>query len=456
MELLSSSVLSDDEKSAINRLSAKIRADEKPLARLNNYYEGEQRLRHIGLAVPPELRSFETVINVPGMAVTEPTIRQSLRAFYKAGDSTKEDPALREAWEVNNLDSESTLCHQEEKIFGRTFVTVGANEDDDGHPLIRVEDPRQIGYTVDTRSRRMVEMLRLYRDEDRATRGTLLLPNTTVHVSRGRNGWAVDDRDDHDLGVVAAVLFANRRRGGQFTGRSEMSDVIGMTDGIARMLTNMQVGAEGHALPSYFITGAKKEDFRDRDGKDVPVWESYLTAIKALSNEGAKVWQFQAGDLKNFTDAINNMLAWCAASLGLPTRYAGQQSVNPAAEGAIRADEARLVGRVDAMNRIDGDSWAWDMGLYERFRTGDWPQANSIRVIWRDPATMTTAQIADAAVKMRQVGALSVEGLWDMLGWDEARKRQERERLSTEQVADPIVAATRNLAAGTGNAPVNG
>ena len=133
MELLSSSVLSDDEKSAINRLSAKIRADEKPLARLNNYYEGEQRLRHIGLAVPPELRSFETVINVPGMAVTEPTIRQSLRAFYKAGDSTKEDPALREAWEVNNLDSESTLCHQEEKIFGRTFVTVGANEDDDGH-----------------------------------------------------------------------------------------------------------------------------------------------------------------------------------------------------------------------------------------------------------------------------------------------------------------------------------
>ena len=90
-----------------------------------------------------------------------------------------------------------------------------------------------------------------------------------------------------------------------------MSDVIGMTDGIARMLTNMQVGAEGHALPSYFITGAKKEDFRDRDGNDVPVWESYLTAIKALSNEGAKVWQFQAGDLKNFTDAINHARVVC-------------------------------------------------------------------------------------------------------------------------------------------------
>ena len=43
-----------------------------------------------------------------------------------------------------------------------------------------------------------------------------------------------------------------------------------------------------------------------------------------------------------------------------------------------------------------------------------------------------------------------------MLGWDEARKLQERDRIAAESVLDPIVAATRNLAAGTGNAPVGG
>ena len=36
--------------------------------------------------------------------------------------------------------------------------------------------------------------------------------------------------------------------------------------------------------------------------------------------------------------------------LGLPTRYMGQQTVNPAAEGAIVADEIRLIKNVELMN----------------------------------------------------------------------------------------------------------
>lgn len=458
MELLAASVLSDDEKSAINRLAGQVRRDEPKLTLLDRYFAGEQRLRHIGLMVPPELRDFVTIINVPGMAVTEPTIRQRIKAFYRAGDSTRPDQALAEAWEANNLTSESTLLAQEKKVFGRSFITVGANEDDAEHPLIRVEDPRQIGFTVDSRRRRMSEMVRYYRDDaTKATHATLYLPGTTVHVVRGRNGWEVTDRDDHGLGVVPAVLCLHRRRAGRWEGRSEMSDVIPLTDSIARMVTNMGVGAEAIALPSYAISGAAQADFVDRDGKDIPVWESYLTSIKALTNDSAKVWQIQAGDLSNFTDAVNNMLAWCAAMLGLPTRYAGQQSVNPAAEGAIRADESRLVGRVEAMSRVDGDEWAWAMGLEERFRTGEWGQPNSIRTLWHDPATLTTSQTADAAVKMRQVGALSVEGMWDMLGWDEARKAQERQRLDAEQATDPLVAASRELMTGsTGAAAGNG
>ncbi|MBK6602326.1 MAG: hypothetical protein IPG28_12530 [Betaproteobacteria bacterium] len=109
------------------------------------------------------------------------------------------------------------------------------------------------------------------------------------------------------------------------------------------------------------------------------------------------------------------------------------------------------------MSRVDGDEWAWAMGLEERFRTGEWGQPNSIRTLWHDPATLTTSQTADAAVKMRQVGALSVEGMWDMLGWDEARKAQERQRLDAEQATDPLVAASRELMTGSpGAAAGNG
>jgi hypothetical protein len=95
------------------------------------------------------------------------------------------------------------------------------------------------------------------------------------------------------------------------------------------------------------------------------------------------------------------------------------------------------------------------MGLEERFRTGEWGQPNSIRATTSTLATPTLAQTADAAMKLRAVpGVLSAEGVWDMLGWDEARKSQERDRLAAEALSDPIVEATRALTVPSGPAAV--
>lgn len=476
VELLRASVLNDGEKQVINALSGKIRRDEKDLKRLDNYYEMEQRVQQMGLAVPPELRAFETVINVPRMAVDEPTRRQRLRAFYRAGDSTKEDPALREAWEANNLGSESTLLHTEEKIFGRAFVAVGTNEDDAAHPLITVESPREIACDVDTRHRRIRDAFRMYRDEtEKVTRGTLYRFNTTVHVVRGRNGWVVEDttdaegntvsgRDDHELGAVPLVMFVNRRRAGKWAGRSEMHDIIPLTDGIARLITNMQVAGEALAVPHRWAAGMSKADFIDpKTGKMLATWEAYFTAIMATANKDAKFGTFEAAQLSNFHQSVDAMLAWCASSLGLPTRYAGQQTVNPAAEGAIRADESRLITNVETKNTFDGDAWAWVMGLEERIRTEEWGDPNSIRALWFDPGTPTYSQRADSLTKLRSVGGISIEGMWDEMGWDEARKTQEKARLDAEaqraielSSLDPLVGLTRDLMNGGTGAPAGG
>lgn len=462
-ELLQASLLSDDEKVAVSALTAQIRRNDAALTKLDRTYEAQQRIEHIGLAVPPELRHVMTVINIPRIAVDEPVLRQDIRGFYRSGDSTREDPALREAWTFNNLSSESTITHTEEKIFGRTFVSVGSNRDDPGHPIIANEDPRKFGVRRDGLGRRFTDALRVYRDDvEKVTRGTLYQENSTCHLIRGRSGWEVTDRDQHNLGAVPIVGFIHRRRGAMDVGAfgvSEMADVIGMTADIARLFSNMMVTSDALAVPGRWAAGVAKGDFVDKDGKPLPTWEAYITAIKATANKDAKFGQFDAAQLSNFYETVNNIFAWCAAILGLPTRYAGQQSVNPAAEGAIRADESRLVGRVGRMNRFDGDSWAWVMGLEERFRTGDWGEPNSIRVLWQDPGTSTLSQIGDVATKLRAEGILSVEGVWDMLGWDEPRKHQERDRLDNEaratvavQSADPLVGIGRSLMAGTTSA----
>lgn len=410
------------------------------MERLDRYYEGRQRLRHMGIVAPDELlHSFETVVNVPRMAVDEPTRRQQLRSFQRRG-SSQADPSLREAWEANNLDSQAPLVHKDRGVYGRTFVTVGSNEDDPERPLVTAEDPTQMTCLVDNRRRRMVAALRKWRRDPLAVERleTLYLPDRTVWLSQREGGYFVEDVDEHRLGQVPVVMFLNRPRVGNWVGTSEMADVIGMTDGIARLITNMLIAAETHAVPDKWAIGVSRGDFVDDEGNPLPTWETYFTAIKATANTEARFGQFQPSTLDNFHASVNNMLAWCASVLGLPTRYAGQQSVNPAAEGAIRADESRLIKNVEMMNALDGDSWAWVGSLYERIRTGDWLPANELRVVWEDPATPTLAERADAFMKLYTQGLLSREGVWDELGWDEPRKDRERAYFAAE-AQDPAI-----------------
>ena len=125
--------------------------------------------------------------------------------------------------------------------------------------------------------------------------------------------------------------------------------------------------------------------------------------------------------------------------------------MNPATEGAIVADEFRLIKRVELMNRFDGDSWGWVMGLRERFRTGVWPRKNAIRAVWHNPATPTYSQRADAIVKLMSGATpiLSREGAWDELGWSEERKARERANFAKQDAAlNPDAALAAKLAAG--------
>ena len=425
-ELLRLGVLDDREKSLHERMSSQFGKISRVDELHEKYYEGRQRLEHIGLAVPPELRRFETVVNIPRVAVDEVERRLDVKSLMLPGSDTADD-GLREGWDANNLDSESPLLHKDALVFGRGFVTVGSNEDDSAHPLITVEPTRQMTCLVDRRKRSMLAAMRVYRNFDGTRCRTLYLPDSTLWLEAGSRGWAVVDRDDHGLGRVPVVLFLNRRRAGHWDGTSEMADVMGLTDSVARTLTNMAVAAEVASIPQKWVSGVSQGDFVDPDsGEPLPAWETYFGAIMATQNPEAKFGQFGSADLKNFHDSVDHLMVWAANLLGLPTRYFGQDTVNPAAEGAIRADEARLVKNAERKQMTFGDGWGWVMGLYERFRTGEWLDANRLKVEWHDAGTPTFAQRADAIQKLAGgVPILSRQGAWDELGWSDTRKSRE-------------------------------
>ena len=426
-----------DESKLVDDLSRRLFTSYPDDQRFDRYYEGTQRLAHIGLAVPPELRKFETVLNWCRTVVDSVSDRMRMKAFYLPGEQQASE-ALRESWDYNNLDSESIAHHQEMLILGRGFVSVGANEEDPEFPLIQVENPRELAVDIDHRHRRLRAAVRVMPSENDApgtpSNAVLYLPDSTMRLKRHQGRWVVEDRDDHGLGRVPLVMFLNRRRVGQWTGVSEMVDAIPLVDAAARSLTNLQLAGETHSVPQKYVLGMSKGDFVDADGKPIPAWEAYFNAIWANQNKDAKVGQFAASDLSNFHNTVDHYASKMAGLYGLPARYVGITSVNPAAEGAIRAEEARLILNVEKKAALAGDGWGWVMGLVERFRTGEWVSGSRIKTDWFDAGTPTYAQRADALTKMYNSGQgiLSREGVWEELGWSEARMERERSRFEAE------------------------
>ena len=431
------SLLPLDESKLVDDLSRRLFTSYPDDQRFDRYYEGSQRLAHIGLAVPPELRKFETVLNWCRTVVDSVSDRMRMKAFYLPGEDRASE-ALRESWDYNNLDSESIAHHQEMLILGRGFVSVGANEEDPEFPLIQVENPRELAVDIDHRHRRLRAAVRVMPSENDApgtpSNAVLYLPDSTMRLKRHQGRWVVEDRDDHGLGRVPLVMFLNRRRVGQWTGVSEMVDAIPLVDAAARSLTNLQLAGETHSVPQKYVLGMSKGDFVDAEGKPIPAWEAYFNAIWANQNKDAKVGQFAASDLSNFHNTVDHYASKLAGLYGLPARYVGITSVNPAAEGAIRAEEARLILNVEKKAALAGDGWGWVMGLVERFRTGEWVSGSRIKTDWFDAGTPTYAQRADALTKMYNSGQgiLSREGVWEELGWSEARMERERSRFEAE------------------------
>mgnify|MGYP002651329984 FL=1 len=431
------SLLPLDESKLVDDLSRRLFTSYADDQRFDRYYEGSQRLAHIGLAVPPELRKFETVLNWCRTVVDSVSDRMRMKAFYLPGEQQASE-ALRESWDYNNLDSESIAHHQEMLILGRGFVSVGANEEDPEFPLIQVENPRELAVDIDHRHRRLRAAVRVMPSENDApgtpSNAVLYLPDSTMRLKRHQGRWVVEDRDDHGLGRVPLVMFLNRRRVGQWTGVSEMVDAIPLVDAAARSLTNLQLAGETHSVPQKYVLGMSKGDFVDAAGNPIPAWEAYFNAIWANQNKDAKVGQFAASDLSNFHNTVDHYASKLAGLYGLPARYVGITSVNPAAEGAIRAEEARLILNVEKKAALAGDGWGWVMGLVERFRTGEWVSGSRIKTDWFDAGTPTYAQRADALTKMYNSGQgiLSREGVWEELGWSEARMERERSRFEAE------------------------
>lgn len=443
--------LTPDELAMVVDLERELRRTQKRDLLLQRYYQGQQRVEQLGMAIPPEMRKFLLITNWPRVVVNTIGARQRVRSLILPGEETA-DPTLQAIWDANNLSAHLKMFNRDRMVFGRSFLSVGGNPDEPALPWVRVESPLSMSALVDITTEKMDAAGKFYRAKNTAGRAyanvTLYLPDGTRHLERDRAGkWVEieDKRNEHGLGAVPIVMHLNRRLSGQWEGESEMSDVIPLTDGAARSLTNLQFAQEAHGVPRMWMAGVAKGDFVDKDGKPIPLFEAYFDAIHMLTNANGKVGQLTAADLKNFETALEIYGKQASIVTGFPARFFGLTSVNPPSADGIRAEEAGLVTSVEDQNDEVGMTVGWAAALALRVATEKPVSGNRVRVDWFDPATPTIAQREDALFKRRSAGVLSREGYWDELGWSEARKAKERAYLAAEAADDPELELARSL-----------
>lgn len=402
-------------------------ADVPKITEYDHYYEGTQPLSYMDPVMLRELneRLRALVINWPRLVTDALEERLDVEGFRWARDARADDD-LWGIWQANDLDEESQLAHIDALALRRSYVIVGANEDDEAHPLITVESPLEVYADRDPRTRQVTAAVKRWSEpepgKESVDHATLYLPDLTMwYVKTNKGAWIPDpdqEPDFHELGRVPVVPVVNRARTRNRAGVSELADVTPVSDALCKIATDMMVSAEFHAIPRRWAAGLTEEDFVDPDGNRVSTLAARVGALWLSENPETKFGQFPEAQLSNFHETIDTLARVVSGLTGLPPHFLGYVGGEPISADAIRASEARLVKRAERRQRAFGGAWERVMRLALLIRDGAEPDgAASLETIWRDAATPTRAQQADAAVKLHAAGLLPTEQAWEDLGY---------------------------------------
>lgn len=401
------------------------------LDRLDRYYHGQQPLAFLA----PEARAAlgdrldRLAVNIPRLLVD--SIAERLRIVGFDRDD------VWPAWIGSDLDQLAPLAHREALTLGTSYAVVWAHPD--GRPNVSIESPRQVTVLKDPSTRRIVAAVKRWRT-DSTTEAVLYEPDRITRYSANTVGATTVGFHttavlDNPLGVVPVVAFRNSTRLLE-DGRSEMEDILGLTDALSKLTVDLMVGSEYTARPRRWATGLALGE--DEDGEEVsPIEEGDRMMIN--EEPDGKFGQLPGSDLAGYETAIGTIMRQISAVSGLPEHMLGIGGDNPTSADSIRASEAALTARAEARQAAFGRSWEQVARLMVAVRDGVDPERVEVRVKWADPSTRSVAQEADAVTKLYSAGLLPASTALARLGYtadeiEEIRAARRAEALDTAGV----------------------
>ncbi len=374
------------------------------------YYDSRQTIQHLGIAVPPQLQSVETVIGWPAKSVDALEQRIDLDGFVLANGNL-DDFGLDQIWDNNRLSLESSEAHISALKYAVTFVAVLAGEKTIGEPDVVIRPLSATGTTAkwDPIARRVKTALSVTQVTDSGEVKEFILYNDKfVHTLTFDGAKWVNDSRAHVLGRAPIAVLPFRPSLEYPFGRSRISRaVMSITDRAVRTLLRMEVSAEFYSSPQRYVLGANEKDFVGADGKPRTGWEVMLGKVLALegdpnSDKLPVVGQFAQMTMQPHVEMVRADAALFAGETGLPVSSLGIIHDNPASDAAMQTAYLDLVKTAERAAIPFGMGWVDAMKLAVMVRDGlSEPPSElaGLKAKFRNPATSTRTEAANATVQ---------------------------------------------------------
>lgn len=374
-----------------------------------SYYKGHQKLRDLGIAVPPTLRTLDVVVGWPAKAVDSMSRRTILNGFVSAGGSEL-NAVLDDVWEGNRLASEAPAAHTSALVYSCSFVFVTKGAPGEPDVLVTTRSAEDATGIWDGRRRALSSALAVV-DYD-STSGVpsllnLYVPGKVITLERYESGYQVVSEVAHGMGVPVEVLPYRATHDLPF-GRSRITrGVRYLTDAAARTMLRTEVGAEFYNAPQRYILGADESAFVDASGSPVPAWSVMLGRMLALNRDEngdvPTVGSFAQQTMQPNLDQLKSLAQMFAAETSIPVGALGIVQDNPSSAEAIRA--------VNEEQGIEIEHWqrtslapVWKRVMRRAVgMVSDSPaalaEAHTVAPDWGSWALASENAMADAAVK---------------------------------------------------------
>ena len=406
----------------------------------HDYFRAKQTPRNTSVMAPPELRDdYFTSVSYCRLACQVLSERIEIDSITALDQDEKVDDAatghLRSILKaLGGADFVNTV-HMSAMEYGRAYLVPTGTNREDGLPGVQLVPGRDMVHSVDPFTGEVTEALRVYgrTRENRAW----YTPEWTYYLEPGPgkpgsdapDGYIVANKVATANGQIAVFPLMCRDEVTNPWGRPEAKDAFKLQDAACRMATDLSIASATMAVQQRILFGVEDEDFaprdengerlKDADGNVLPgptASELYMSRVLTLSDPAAKMAEFTAAQLQNFTTGLNSITRLAAAELGIPQEVFGVASdANPASGDSQRQSDARLIRRAEQLTRGFEPGWIglWEyLALLEGFNV-------TVVIRWVDPSLPNLASRADAVLKLATVQTPDGRPLYD---WQELRQ----------------------------------